>query len=512
MYGQKYMGGKILIIGANIPGLSAGCYAQMNGFDSEIFETSYNPGGNCTGLIKKDYYIDTCMHWISGIRRDSGFFNRMWRELGALDDVPVVTQEIFTDVTTPSYPHFLIYSNAEKWGEYLLSVAPEDAAQIRELVDDIKSLSDIQVPEKAVELMGLRDQAALGREFNAYKKIFAKYVRKSVKDVAAGFANAAVREGLVHGFSGERLPALSMILLLGQFHGKNAGWIKGGSLQFAKRIADRYTGLNGKLRCGMRVKEIVIEKNTAVGVKLDNENFYPADIIISAIDGKSTILDLIGKKHASRELKLISELQSSDMYTPTIQVAFGVNKDFTGEPHFTRYRLSTPVTFGEAAVKSLAVKHFCFDESAAPAGKSVVSVIFDITNDYFSGLYRNREQYNRQKDRIIEDVLAYMNVLKPGFSRSVEVTDLSTSWNILHQTGNWRAGYEGLFPLSRNGMFKSLSKTIPRLKNFFMIGQWLSPGGGLPALARHGRDVMQIICASEKTAFTSRLPEEDTET
>ncbi|TFG65234.1 MAG: NAD(P)/FAD-dependent oxidoreductase [Spirochaetales bacterium] len=502
---------KILIIGANIPGLSAGCYGQMNGFDTEIFETSYSPGGDCTGLFKKDYYFDTCMHWVSGTRHGNGYFNSMWRELGALDRVPVLTQDLFMDVRTPAYPHFLVYTDADKWGDYLLSLAPEDAEKIRELVEDIKSLSAMQVPDKAVELMGIRDRSALSREFESYKIIFLKYVRKTVQDVASGFRNAQIREGLVHGFSGEDLPALSMVLLLGQFHGKNAGWMKGGSLLFAKRIADRYTGLGGNLRYGKRVKEIVVEKNTAVGVKLDNENYYPADIIISAIDGKHTIQDLIHGKYAARELKMINNLNASKLYTPAIQVSFGVNKNFSQEPHFTRFTLASAVTFGDVEVKNLAVKHFCFDDSTAPAGKSSVSVLFDITPEYFTSLYRNRDQYNREKERITGDVLAYMNFFKPGFSRAVEATDFSTVWNVLHHTGNWRAGYEGLFPLTRNSRFMSLSKTVPGLKNFFMIGQWLSPGAGLPALARHGRDVMQMICAAEKKVFTARIPEESPE-
>jgi phytoene dehydrogenase-like protein len=39
---------KIIIIGAGISGLSAGCHAQMNGYESEIFEMESTPGGLCT--------------------------------------------------------------------------------------------------------------------------------------------------------------------------------------------------------------------------------------------------------------------------------------------------------------------------------------------------------------------------------------------------------------------------------------------------------------------------------
>ena len=38
----------IIIIGAGIAGLAAGCYAQMNGYRSQIFEMHFAPGGLCT--------------------------------------------------------------------------------------------------------------------------------------------------------------------------------------------------------------------------------------------------------------------------------------------------------------------------------------------------------------------------------------------------------------------------------------------------------------------------------
>ena len=38
----------IIIIGAGIAGLSAGCYGQMNGYRTQIFEMHNLPGGLCT--------------------------------------------------------------------------------------------------------------------------------------------------------------------------------------------------------------------------------------------------------------------------------------------------------------------------------------------------------------------------------------------------------------------------------------------------------------------------------
>ena len=48
-------GQSLIIIGAAIAGLATGCYAQMNGYQSQIFERHDKPGGLCTAWRRKDY-------------------------------------------------------------------------------------------------------------------------------------------------------------------------------------------------------------------------------------------------------------------------------------------------------------------------------------------------------------------------------------------------------------------------------------------------------------------------
>ena len=61
------MGDKtIAIVGAGMAGLAAGCYAQMNGYKTTIFEWHYKPGGLCTAWKRNGYTIDGCIHWLVG--------------------------------------------------------------------------------------------------------------------------------------------------------------------------------------------------------------------------------------------------------------------------------------------------------------------------------------------------------------------------------------------------------------------------------------------------------------
>ena len=74
---------KVAIIGAGISGLTAGIYLQKAGIPTEIYEKNQIPGGQCTGWKREGYFIDNCIHWLTGTREGSGL-HELWKEVGAL--------------------------------------------------------------------------------------------------------------------------------------------------------------------------------------------------------------------------------------------------------------------------------------------------------------------------------------------------------------------------------------------------------------------------------------------
>ena len=48
----------IIIIGAGLAGLATGVYAQLNGYDSRIFEHHSKPGGVAAVWRRGEYFID----------------------------------------------------------------------------------------------------------------------------------------------------------------------------------------------------------------------------------------------------------------------------------------------------------------------------------------------------------------------------------------------------------------------------------------------------------------------
>ena len=83
--------------------------------------------------------------------------------------------------------------------------------------------------------------------------------------------------------------------------------------------------------------------------------------------------------------------------------------------------------------------------------------------------------------------------------------DVATPITWERYTGNWRASFEGWLTTTKTfGM--RMGKTLPGLKNFYMAGQWVEPGGGVPSAAISGRNVIQIICKQDKKPFATNIP------
>ena len=125
----------INIIGAGISGLSAGCYLQMNGFETQIFEK------HSIGSI----------HWILGSNEGSGF-HKMWSELIDMKKVPFHNHDIRLHVdlknNADKYGNktFKLYTNLDKLRDYMLDLSPEDKDVINEVIQDIRNLQQFELP------------------------------------------------------------------------------------------------------------------------------------------------------------------------------------------------------------------------------------------------------------------------------------------------------------------------------------------------------------------------------
>src|SRR4030042_3348748 len=123
---------KIIIVGGGVAGLSTGIYGQLNGFETRIFEMHNVPGGQCTAWDRNGYRFDYCLHWLIGTRTSA--FHEIWKETNVInEDVVIVDNEIHSAFCDDKWGEFIVYTNLDKWQEYLTNMAPEDEPAIRKM-------------------------------------------------------------------------------------------------------------------------------------------------------------------------------------------------------------------------------------------------------------------------------------------------------------------------------------------------------------------------------------------
>ena len=114
---------KVNIIGAGIAGLCAGCYLQMNGYNTQIYELHNLPGGACTGWKRKGFSIDNCIHWLVGSGPNDKFYN-LWNELIDMSSMKFVDFDEWIRIEGDDGRFISILTDIDKLKTELLSKSP----------------------------------------------------------------------------------------------------------------------------------------------------------------------------------------------------------------------------------------------------------------------------------------------------------------------------------------------------------------------------------------------------
>ena len=498
----------IIIIGAGIAGLSAGCYGQMNDYRTQIFEMDRSkPGGLCTTWKRKGYKIDGCIEFWQGSGPGTNFY-RFWEELGAVQGRTIIHHEEWSRVEGAGGKVLILYTDIDRLEQHMKELAPEDKDVIEELFEATRACVRFKdmPPLKAPEVMSPIDGLKMMLTMFPFLRFMKKWGKISIQDFSQRFKNPFLREAFpLYGLP----PLQSMFAMLTSYamiEHKRAGYPLGGSLEVAQAIEQRYRNLGGEIHYKSQVVKILVENDKAVGVRLSDGSKQRGDIVISAADGRTTIFDMLDGKYINDKIQ--GYYDNLPVVPPLIYIGLGVARSFDELPPSVmgvNYPLDEPVTIAGQEWKRLAVLVYNFDPSLAPAGKTVLRVAFDSDYEYWKKLKQDPERYKAEKEQIADKVIALLDRRFPGLAAQVEMRDVATPMTFERYTGNWQGSYMGWLCTTRTSGMR-MSKTLPRLANFYMAGHWVQPPGGLPSAVMTGRNVTQIICKQDRRPFVTTTP------
>ncbi len=491
----------IAIIGAGIAGLSAGCYAQMNGYRAEIFEAHTKPGGLCTAWQRQGYTFDGCIHHLAGLGPRSKLFG-LWDELGVFDRQVRYFYDDLVSVELPDGQAFTVYTDIDRLEAAMKALAPEDAAVIDEYIEAARRFT-------SVDLLGMpyaMPWSLLG--MLPKMPLLGKWSQVTLAQFAERFKNPLLRQAFpTVQYDFPDVPVMIHLNFLAGCHTHTLGWPLGGSLAFARGLAQRFEDLGGTLHTRSRVSKILVEDDRAVGVRLarDGEECR-ADHVISAADGHSTIFEMLGGAYVDSRIRAYYDA-ASDGNEMNLCVALGVARDMSGEPHALTLFLEAPIDILGRPHDRLDIEIFNFDPTLAPGGKTSVKLLFRASYSYWRDLREDRARYDEEKQRLAEIVIGQLDKRFPGLAAQVEVVDVSTPVTVEHYTGNYRGLQAwGVPGAGITDMLRGFTHTLPGLANFHMAGQWAEAMIGISTAAVSGRSAVRRICRQDRRHFLSDVP------
>ncbi|NHJ47559.1 MAG: NAD(P)/FAD-dependent oxidoreductase [Asgard group archaeon] len=496
---------KVIIIGAGLAGLSTGCYLQMNGFDTEIFEAHNQPGGCITSWKRKNYLIDGSIHGLVGSSPSHPMY-KIWNEIVDMNELQFYDSPVIRGIICKNGKTFFEYSNLDKLQEYMEEISPEDKKVIGNFINAIRKLQKYKmfdmIAKKPMEFFRFIDYLKMLKLLPALS-LMKKWQKTTAHEFSSKFKNPFLKEA-VGSFDD---PILFEMLVLSEMDQKRSGYPLGGSLNFSKKIEERYLELGGIIHYNSRVSKINTQSDPethvdkAIGITLESGVQYTADLIISAADGYTTLFNMLQGKYLTKNLRKLYD--EKDLNTSRFLAFIGINKTLNNFPAHMRINLEKPYELADGSKhKHLDIRLFHIDPSSAPEGKTLMEISLKTKNfDFWSDLRKkDRKGYRELKNKICNELIEIVSHRIDAIKNSIDMVDISTPATIFRYTSNWQGSIQGW---ANENLFKmkKVEKELPNLCNFFMVGHWVQPGGGVPMVFLSGRTLVQIICKRAKKPF-----------
>ncbi len=491
---------KIVIIGGGIAGLSAGIFAQKNGFESIILEKHHTLGGECTGWDRQGYHIDGCIHWLMGTKEGTPIHD-LWTTVGALDGVEIFQPESFLTFEHDGVSVHL-YRDLERLKTSWLELSPQDEGAIKEFCQDIEKLQSFEIPVgKPMDLMTLIEKIKLMISMKDAGMIMNKYGKISLKEYAKNFKHPALRE-LLSSFVPEGFSASSIFFALASFTKGQANVPYGDSKAMAMRMVERYLSLGGTIEDRCEALDVTIDNNRVHSITCSNGKTFEADYFVAACDAHVLYEGLLKGKYPDKEFQKRYNNPTDYPLGSEIRVALGYEGTMSDIPRTLRFSVA-PFDINQTPIDRLQMSHYQYEPDFAPEGHSVITCsINQFYSDYeaWNAFAKDPKAYRQEKKRIGEEILQRIVTRFPEMKGRLKVIDVATPKTFERYCNAYRGSFMAFWP-TVGGKMMSHTGRIKGLNNIHLSGQWLQPPGGLPTALLTGKDTIMRICKQEKQQF-----------
>lgn len=266
------------------------------------------------------------------------------------------------------------------------------------------------------------------------------------------------------------------------------------------------------IRTSMPVSRIVIDNGRVAGVETENGERFDSMTVISNVDPKRTIMELVGARHVEtgfihriRHLRMRGNAAKLHLALDGLPTFDGLTKKDYAEriviapdEHYVE-RAFNPAKYGESSPEPvLEITFPSFrDSSLAPTGKHIMSAVVQYAPYELKGGWTDnaRKEFEAAAIRVIERYA-------PDIAQRITASELLTPVDIereFHITGgHWHHGELALDQFWFVRPVCSATQYRMPVDGLYLCGAGAHPGGGVSGAA--GRNAARAILSREKAA------------
>jgi phytoene dehydrogenase-like protein len=475
-----------VVVGSGIGGLIAANLLARGGMKVLLVEQHYMAGGFCSTFRRGGYTFDAATHFYPLLGNPETLPGRILAELGVTTGwVKMDPVDVFH---FPDGTRFAVSADFETYLDALKAEFPHESAALEGFFGTVRKAYFAGLlhyfrglPAARVEkLQPLREATVMDALDEWFRDPKLKLLLTAD---APHWGSPPDRTSFV----------FDSMLRLSYFLGNY--YPRGGSQAFADELALRLEEQGGHVLMSTAARRIVIEDGTARGVELETLRgpwrgpaAVRSDIVVSNADLLLTYEELVGEEHlpeghlaALRGMRCtfpcwLTHIGLRDVPDEVLNAAQGYYWDDWD-----------PRGMGRNALRFKLFSPTLFEPAMAPEGGKVLIVqkVLDIDYDGIT-------DWPAHKRRLEEYVFGNLEKVLPGIGEHIVVSSSATAQTSWRFTLNHQGAMLG-WEMSPDQLGPERPDTESPVRNLFLVGHWVQPGGGITPVMVSAQQVARRI-------------------
>ncbi|MGB0522961.1 MAG: phytoene desaturase family protein [Flammeovirgaceae bacterium] len=485
-----------IIIGSGMGSLTAAAVLAKEGKRVLVLERHYTAGGFTHIFKRRGYEWDVGIHYIGEVQKPHSVLRKLfdyvtdselkWADMGEVYDRVVIGDKTYD-----------LVKGVTNFKETLISYFPEEEEAIHKYVDLVFKVNrtsrnfylDKATPTWVSKLSG-----------GFMRTPFLKYAEKTTYEVLKELTdNEELIKVLTAQYGDYGLPpkqsSFVMHASVVRHYFAGGSFPIGGSSQIVETIAPVLAKTDSKILISAEVKEVIIERNKAIGVRMKDGKEFLAPIVISGAGIITTYTALLPQEAVVKH-KLNEQL--SKVNHSVAHACLYVGLEATPEelqlPKSNYWVYPAQGTHDEIVDRYLKdinepfpVVYISFPSAKDPdwgnryPGKSTIDIItllpYEIFEPWVNTKWKKRgEEYEALKEKIAQRLLEALYEQEPQLRGKVAYYELSTPITTQHFVNYEKGEIYGIDHSPERFKLKFLRPQTP-IKNFYLTGQDIVTAG-----------------------------------